>query len=114
MYYDITDNMKWHHIYFGCTWTITLAMFVIAILCAVITNNAESVLEWRWADPRNVIAQIEEDWTTIPFVQIESFDYACPEGWDPVFEREWKGIEEGCKISWERKCRKCKSVGKNK
>ena len=34
-------------------------------------------------------------------MKIESFDDACPDGWDPVFERVWKGIEEGCRIDYK-------------
>ena len=34
-------------------------------------------------------------------MKIDGFEGACPEGWDPVFERVWKGIEEGCRMTYK-------------
>ena len=61
-----------------------------------------------------MISQIEIDWQQKPFVQIESFEDGCPEDWEPVFERVWKGIEPGCLIEYEYKEKCGKSTCKRR
>ena len=42
------------------------------------------------------ISEIQQEWTAKPFVKIDSFEGSCPEGWEPVFERVWNGLDKGC------------------
>ena len=73
--------------------SIIAVLAIISLGLAVTISIPEELGKF---DRKNVISQIKEDWETKPFVKIESFDGACPDGWDPVFERVWKGIEKGC------------------
>ena len=75
---------------------VTLTTILLAMLGLFFSLRIEFHEEFGRIDRRNVIAQIEKDWNAVPFVKISSFETGCPEGWDPVFERVWKGIEEGC------------------
>ena len=42
--------------------------------------------------------EIIQDWSTIPFVAIEAVNPTdgIPEKCEPIFHREWPGLEEGC------------------
>ena len=43
------------------------------------------------------VSQLVRDWHTRPFVSIQAVEGdACPEGTEPVFYSEWKGLELGC------------------
>ena len=44
------------------------------------------------------VSQIYQDWHAKPFVSIEVVEggNTCPAGSDPVFFKEWKGLELGC------------------
>ena len=47
----------------------------------------------RWIGDISHISQINEDWQTVPFVEIKVEDSGnCSAGWDPVFFNEWKGL----------------------
>ena len=40
--------------------------------------------------------QIVRDWNTQPFVTISIHDRECPEEYEAVFPKIWKGTEKGC------------------
>ena len=74
----------------------TCTIMVISITSLVFALSMSPPEEIASVNRENVIAQIQQDWTVKPFVKIDSFDGACPDGWDPVFDRVWKGIDQGC------------------
>ena len=74
----------------------TCTIMVISITSLVFALSMSPPEELESVNRENVISQIQQDWTAKPFVKIESFDDACPDGWDPVFDRVWKGIDQGC------------------
>ena len=78
-----------------------LGIVIFAIISLIVAFTISVPEELGKYDRRNIISQIKEDWTAKPFVEIDGFEGACPEGWDPVFERVWKGIEEGCRLTYK-------------
>ena len=79
----------------------TCSIIVLAITSLVFALTMSPPEELAAINRANVISQIKQDWTARPFVKIESFDDACPDGWDPVFDRVWKGIDQGCLVDYQ-------------
>ena len=52
------------------------------------------------------ISQVVQDWEEQPFVDMKVVTSDCEKGWDPVFVKEWGGLDELC-LNYTRK-------GKNK
>lgn len=40
-----------------------------------------------------------QDWEKQPFIALTVSEGDCDEGWDPVFFKQWAGLEEKC-IEW--------------
>ena len=78
-----------------CNITVAIIAIVACIFASYIKDDEAKV------DLFSVLFQINEDWAVQPFVKIDSFDGPCPAGWDPVFERQWLGVEEGCLVSYQ-------------
>ena len=50
------------------------------------------------------IGQVTKDWGKAPFIDMKVETDGCQEGWEPVFSKEWAGMEYTC-ILWESKGR---------
>ncbi len=83
--------------YWSCmayTYVTTLYFVVIGAIACYAANNITDITVS--SSPTNL--QVIPDWQTLPFVDIKVIEAGsgCGEGWEPVFSRQWFGINAAC------------------
>ena len=91
---------------FSLCWTICILIVWGCVLWITIMTKKKifNILKQQ-GDPGDiaVVTQLVEDWRTQPFVVLEvveggKYGGKCSSGFEPLFNREWKGTEKGCWI----------------
>ena len=79
---------------FGLVFLLDIAAIVFAAMIIISTNGA---LE-RASINLNVIDQIQEDWSTIPFTNFIARNFGSCQPGEEAISWEWPGTVDGCII----------------
>ena len=79
---------------FACMYLTIVTAFMIALgAVSIYYGNLISQQSYRQTSHLN---QIADDWSTVPFVNLERTNSSCQEGWTSVYDRFWYGQMLAC------------------
>ena len=75
---------------------ISFILLVIGGLCSFYFGSEAVELLSTSKVPSDLVTQFEYNWEIQPLVDISLVYGPCPSDYEPIFNRPWGGIEEGC------------------
>ena len=78
-----------------CGCLAQLVIMVLGIAIVIQMNAVGNVSDQNLS----TIADIIDDWSTIPITEITVTDDKCLSGTESIFVREWQGTQPGCLVN---------------